>query len=72
MVHLHPQLASSRIVSYRAFGYGYVAGVVRMRAHLLARPQTHMKCLDLEQFKLDDATVQFVDSLGRKPCLMSS
>lgn len=64
LIRLSPQHTSAHGIGDHTFGYGYQAGVLRLRSHLLANPRTDLRHLDLEMFKPDAASHQFVDTFG--------
>lgn len=60
VVHLHPQLASTRAMRDHAFGYAYGASMLWLWSHLLANPRADLRRLYMELFILDATSLYFV------------
>lgn len=55
VICISPQLLVAKSVRNWAFSYGYGASLERLRVFLLVNPQTDLRTLNLDSFKLDRA-----------------
>ena len=65
IARLHEQLTQLPSVRSRAFTYGYVVGILKLKNHLLANPRADLNALDQSFFAPDPYSLRRIDPLGR-------